>query len=437
MIGAPPIANGKPLSRFLALWNRFRHSAGAKVTTVAYAAIALLMVGPIILAGPTSPEIDYYYFWAAGGMWMDWQSPYSPAYTDLVGSVPPLHSAQDIRPFFYPPNTILLFAPLGLFEYKEAWFLASAMNLSALGLSSVLFARLTRHLGFTDTVLFPALLHFSFICIGWSIGKILFIFAQPMPVIYLGFLLVVLGALEKRTIWTTAGLVLCLLKPNIGLPVAFACLLVRQSREAAVIAGATTGALSLVGLAPGGILSSLRGFFENLALYAHFPENFPSHMSGMNFIAYNVFGADISAFVWLGASIAVVAAAWIADRHSTFDHHQNTDLVIFAMTTALFFLPGHNNYFIPATALIVWLARKPDHFFVAALAGFVLITQAFGATHALHQSGVDDPVTYLAAMTTAGISLIFATHLSRRFEWSRPALKRSIGRDPDRASGPG
>ncbi len=399
------------------LYRQLRHGAGGRILVVAYSIIAFATIIQPMIAGPREYPIDFYYFWAAGSLWADGASPYSPIFFSFFDTYPEIHSGSAIRPFFYPPNIIVLFAPLGIFGMYGAWSLMSLANLSALLLAGLLIAKLTRHIGLTKTLLYPTLLHFSIICLGWSIGKLFFIHAQPMPIIYAAFLSVVIGAIERRKIPIILGLTVCLMKPGLGLPIAFACLLTAHTRTPALLAGIITAILCAVGLASGGIITNSMQFLENLSLYSQYPENSAIQMSGFGLLVSYLLGSAPSVFIWLALCLFVVAAMRLhmaaALASTGREENDAAALIIFAAAAALLLIPGHNNYFLPATAVLVWVARdiRPDFFL--ALAGYFLICQAYGLTFVFAYDDSVHAVINLAVLCTVGAGFMFAV-LCRR-----------------------
>ncbi len=395
----------------------FRAGPWGQGAAILAGALGLIAIVPEILTYPKPYAVDYHYFWAAGRVWFEGGSPYGPGFAEFFASQP-IPDKDDIpRPFFYPPNAIALYWPLGRFDHADAWLVISLMNFLALALASYLFARLCRAVGLSTTYLYPALLHFGFICIGWSIGKILFVFAQPILVIYAGFLLVLLGALERRSLWLAIGLVICLLKPQIGLAVFFACLLHNRSRAAALAAGAVTALLCLVGFWSGGVLDNFSNYISGFNLYSNFYENQPERLSGLGYILMTIAGVDIGKLAPLGFLLVLIAVA--AYRGRTSDVPQRDarlpELIIFSCVATLFFLPSHNNYYVPLTAALAYLVRERRDGDIVLLAAFALLTQSLSISNAWINVFGGALYETVALVDTVAIAIVFSIVFARYF----------------------
>ncbi len=398
------------------------HGSGGRFVIIAYALIAGASIVPIILSGPRIYPIDFYYFWGAGSVWAEGLSPYGTDYITFLESHKHLHDTDELRPFFYAPNAIALFYPLGLFDHRVAWFLLSGINLLALVWTGFLAAKVSQTLGLTKTLLYPSLLHFAVICLGWGIGKLLFVHAHPTPIYYLGFMLVFSGVLYRRTVPITLGLTLALLKPNLGLPISFACMFIPMARMPAILAGAITGVFAILGAWSGGAIENSLLFLENLQAYSEFPENYPQHLSGASFVVHAISGAHPSAFFWLFVTLAAIGGA-AAFRKSGIrsNSYANADLLMISLITSFALLPGHNNYFLPATFAVIWLARKVDPAFCIGFLGAILISQAHRAALALGALSDAHPMLNVALVTTFGIGLLSGAYFVRM------AAPRQIG----------
>ena len=126
---------------------------------------------------------------------------------------------------------------------------------------------------------------------------------------FFGQALLIYGAVKGRQAFVVVGLVIVLLKPQLGLIYAVVLMFDRRTWLSVLVAGAITGALALPALLIGGPEVVIRQFLSGVAAYASRIENLPDAVSGLGNFLWLVSGIAFSSFVWLGfAAIAAVIA---------------------------------------------------------------------------------------------------------------------------------
>ncbi len=328
-----------------------------QISIILFALLGGAVIFPQILTHPQSFPVDFNYLWGAGQMWAQLESPYSANYhAFLLEQGVPQYAGAPV-PFFYPPNAILLIGPFGLLSLKSASIVFTAANLAALLASSFLFARITKLLGASRDIVFPFLLHVGLIAAGWNAGKIIFAYNAPMLITYLGVVMVCYATLSQRSWYLIIGLVITLMKPQIGIALLIPCLFSPSLRRGAIYAIAITGVASLIGLAPGGIIPSLQNFLSNLSAYGDFYANLTEHTSGLGFAILMLTGIDLSAFILLALMIGVLMSTlyWV-ERLIPISRQRDIAFMALAIVMACTFLPSHNNYLIVLMPVIFWLS---------------------------------------------------------------------------------
>lgn len=337
--------------------------------TISRASIILLaLVGgtviiPQILTHPQSFPVDFNYLWGAGKMWAQFQSPYSAEYSAFLNEQSILQYEGASVPYFYPPNSILMVAPLGLLSLQSASVAFTLANLAALIASSLLFARITKLIGVSIDLAYPFLLHLGLISAGWYAGKIIFAYNAPMLITYLGVIMVLYSILSQRSWYLIIGLVIVLIKPQIGIALLIQCLLSPSLRRSAFFAVGITGLASIIGLLPGGVIQSLQNFFGNLSVYSGFYANLTEHTSGLGFAIYVFTGHDLSAFLLLSLMIGFILSYifWLT-RKNPASPERDFAFAAFTIAVACVFLPSHNNYLIVFMPVLLWLTRDARPF---------------------------------------------------------------------------
>lgn len=383
------------------------------IAALAAAMAGVLAITPEILEYPKTAPRDFPYFWAAGTFWWHFESPYQPAYQAFLASQDLVYINDAPRPFFYPPNAIWLYLPLGPFGDATAWRILSTINFTALLVSSYLFARIGRHIGVFKQIAVPALLHIALITLVWSDGVRLYSDAQPSQVIYCGALLAMLGAWKRQAALIIIGLTITLIKPQLGAPLLLAFLLLPQTRLAALCAGAVTAALSLIGLSQGNPLEIAHMFVENIAQYTSFNENRANRLSGLGYIYHITLGGLASPLILLVMTFSsiIIGKFLISRSQREISREAMMTFALFALIAAFFFTPSHNNHYLPVTAAIVWLWRTPGASAIIASVAYGLIMVSPDIAMIIDRT--TDPYERVAAIDTAAITILFVVLVSK------------------------
>lgn len=363
----------------------------------------------VVTMHPRPFAADFYYFYGAGKAWISFASPYSDAFAEVFRNYAQTdphvahfdslrnHDGLD-KEFPYPPNSIVLVFWLGLFEPAGASLFWAVMNIIALAYASYAFAKLTQRLNIPLSMFGAIAIHISLISLVWASGEVIMSAGATTFVTYAGALAAIEGACAKSQKKIAIGVLLCLLKPQIGLPIVLILLMRQDCRNAAFIGVAATVALCFIGLIPDAPQSPFL-FLESLKAYNAYPENSMLHLSGLSFVIDYFFGIELSSFVLLGlASIATIAITY---RHIQNDHLGDaTALLRTAMISSIGFLllfPSHNNYYIMLVPVLLLMKDMSNR--MRALTGICLLMNAFAfpVSIALENTGVGY-IVYTAAM---------------------------------------
>lgn len=311
-----------------------------------FGAMGLANIAPHVLNGhPRDIPVDFSAFWAAGKSWTAGATPYGDAYLQVFRThdIPHLHDRPP--PYFYPPNTILLTLGLGFLNFSAASAVFAWLNLAAFIAAALLFAALFSRPANAGRFAFYTLLYMCVCGLFWKAGEVVFLQNTPAFLFYAAFMACLLGVAKNKSWLFGFGLFLALMKPQFGLPLLVAGLLMPSTRKASAAAALATWVAALAGLMAGAP-QSLTMFLKNVAAYGAYSENAPLNVSGVGHLTYLVTGFDISKVVLLISAIGLIG---VAARWSKLDRESagwSVAFVLFAGISSSFILPSHNNYYL-------------------------------------------------------------------------------------------
>lgn len=369
----------------------------------AFGVLALANMWPYVAIEPHPRAFpaDFNPLWGAGKAWIDGRSPYLDYHAQALDAADAPHLHDDPPPYFYPPATIVVFGPLGILSLGAASFVWSIVTFASLIASSVFFAALCAAATIRRRiVLFMA--HLGVVGLGWDAADVIGAHNNGDFFFYAAFTAALLGAARAASgggsVLFVIALTVTLMRPQFGLVLWTAAMVVPSLRAGAIAAALATAALSLAGLWNEGLFAALRAFLANLSVYGAYPENAVQHTSGASFLAWATTGLDASPFLW--ASLAVVVSAFVASKVRA-----AAPVALLSATCAgLFLLPAHNTYYLAFTpALLLFSGRS----FCAAtmLFGGLLLMKTWTLARALSDAGAGYLQLNSAAIDTLGAGL--------------------------------
>ncbi len=329
--------------------------------------------------------IDYSYLYVAGRVWGEGASPYNNGYLTMASAL----TGRDLTPFAYPPNWWGPSQLLALFDPATSNFLWFALSMAFLGVSAWILARVTlrNQAGFTPLaktlatvdnnttgVALLACLLAGFIAATKAAGSQAYL-GQTSLLIMLGQCLLLLGVVERRQWAVGVGVAVLLLKPQMGIPFAFALLFPRETRMPTIIAGVTTAIISLPALMLGGPVNVLKQFYANVSEYGTRAENVADATSGLGNFLYRATGMQLSALVWLGLAMIGGLAAWLPLKRLMGQEHTTLALLISTTLSIFMFIPLHDWDFVWFTPLLPLLFFMRGPALVLGIVAAVLMTR--------------------------------------------------------------
>lgn len=274
-------------------------------------------------AGPMA--IDFTHIWTAGKVWADGHTPYGPAFSEAGGAFQSYNSA----PFVYPPNWHALSRALAFLDPASAnsvWFVLCQFMLA---LSCWLLAKSFLHFRFHMMPWARALIPARPTAAGAAViacaiaaliavskaAQVSAYLGQVSMLIFLGQSCLIFGVVRSNRPMTTLGLVLLLLKPQLGLPYAAALAFDRKQWPQVAAAAAASLALAAPAFLSQSPMDMAHDFSANLKTYGERAENAITAMSGIGNLLYRATGAGPSILIWVSAASALgVAGGFLLKR---------------------------------------------------------------------------------------------------------------------------
>ncbi len=330
-------------------------------------------------------SIDYSYLYVAGRLWGENISPYGDALPQAARAI----VGRDLVAFAYPPNWYGLSRLLALFDpatsnfvwfglstamlIASAWLIATAMMSFRAAFTPLAKTAAPLATGSSGLVLM-AVLFAGFVAAtkGAGVGAYL---GQTSMLAFFGQALLIYGAVKSRQAFVVVGLVILLLKPQLGLVYAVVLLFGRRTWLSVLIASAITGVLALPALLIGGPGDVIRQFLSGVTGYGSRVENAPDAMSGLGNFLWRVSGVEVSSFAWLGfAAIAAVIASPLLDQRLGAVNRPLAAIIAATLCAGLL-IPLHDWDFLLFAPLVGFLFFLDGWALILALAAALLLTR--------------------------------------------------------------
>jgi hypothetical protein len=353
---------------------------------LAFFSLALAYLAFKVFQRAPQAGFDYRYMWMAGELWSRGINPYDPAYREIGAAI--IQSGHVPTMWPYPPNWFVPSVAMAALDLNASAVAFNILDILFLVLSSALLTlalyrppavRSAR--GLPGELLLALrdpraafFLHFGLIA-GMEATALVLSVGQNSILIYLGVALLIFGAAKRRPVWMIAGLVIVLLKPQVGVVFAAVAMLERRNWKTVVLAGVAAALLS----APALISSPTAplDWLANLSRYDGMnTANAPAAMTGVRNLVFDVFGADIgnmaSAAITLAVAMGLCLTAnrWSARELDTADRMALTAAVCVALA------PLHHYDLVLVGAALLPLARGRPWDWALAAAGAALLWRA-------------------------------------------------------------
>ncbi|MEO1042564.1 MAG: glycosyltransferase family 87 protein [Pseudomonadota bacterium] len=375
-------------------------------------------------------EVDFKYVWYAGEMWNAGESPYDPAFSGAASGS--FLVDNELDRWLYPPTWWPLSSGLALLNYETAtwlWRFFTAASIAA----SIMLAFLSLRKTNPDA--------------GWLVlGITLFIAAtsQATPTLLylgqttmiagLGLALILYGWSHQRKSLIVAGLVLAMLKPQIGiLGVALLGMSFDQWRNI-TIAGAISLLIAMPAFWTGGIMGVTTGFLDALRYHGTLDVNAPGVTTGLQHIVDAATGISTGSIPMIVMALITVIAMKLGIDRLTKHQLVNTDDALLLSIAGIaiatcFWIPLHGyDLVIFYLAIPVLFIRCPPFCKIGVLIGILgtwragKVSEIFGGL--IETGGIDLHARLLSlSLTAAGLvffsALFFEAWRTNRHQASR------------------
>ncbi len=360
------------------------------------AAFGILGISAIYFLSKTlffqGETLDFKYLWLAGELWEQGLNPYGDVYVQAGreiftnGNVPTW--------MVYPPSWYPIARLLSLFPYSVANLIWLNFSMIAIVLGFFVCTDTFRRTGPAATLLETSGM-VAFLGLG-SIMAIAVSVGQTSPLFFLGFALFWRGwSLQRHTAFIV-GLIILMLKPNIGLPFAILALTRPFFWRPVLIGGAITILMAIPSFFPEKSISILTDYLAQLGQYGSAVWNGPANMTGLRNLVYLISGHDMSSFL-LTPTAAILSGIYGLVTLNKVDITPDRQLMmVLALTT--FLVPMHTYDFLVLAPMLLWLHREPWKIRVALGAAMLVLLRV---NNVANVTGL----TYLAETYAPGSTL--------------------------------
>ncbi len=287
-------------------------------------------------------DLSFRYIWIAGSIWLDGGNPYGEEYFQLSSE---LFEGFNGQPFYYPPNWWAVAQSFALFDYSVAMEIWRFISISCVLASSLFLYRALK--SSIDTVGVPYMIFYTGLVSLMQITAVVLATGQTVILMYLGMALTASGVLKTNRVLTVIGLSILLLKPQIGVPLCCALLMVRKHQITVLWTGIVGILLAAPAFVITGPVTTLKTYFNGLSQHANFPSNAPEVSTGLkNILAYTMQSTPSSTSLMIIAILVVLVVGYLANRKSEKITSERQDkfnilYMILAVSLVAFFSPLH------------------------------------------------------------------------------------------------
>ncbi len=300
------------------------------------------------------PEVDFRYFWLAGRMWGLGLDPYSPAFATTGATLLPKGSG--VYYWLYPPAWWSICTPLSLLGLQDALTVWRVIGcLAALAGTALVVSSLTE--GQPRPLRAVAMAGTCALAVAIEATRNALVGGQSSLIVYFGVALLVTGRLRASKPLFVCGMVLALLKPQVGLPLLLVFATVREYRRLALTALAVTLVLAAPQWVVHGPILSLRELLSNMKQFDTLPSNTPLTLSGPAHLLARA-GVTLPTRAAFGLALAgLLPAVWLLRRAP-----RAPDGLLLALAVIVGLAPLHNydmTLLVIVAALLVTRAPRP------------------------------------------------------------------------------
>ena len=383
------------------------------------------------------PGYDFKFIWIAGEVWSRELSPYSDAYNSIARTL--INQGHVPTIWAYPPNWWLpsiLVAQIDLELSFRLWSLSSA---ALLLVTSIMLAQAYLTVFSAPHLNIPLLGPFT---IGsWQLASLIFFASATLEataigfaagqtgiLVFFGIALLLWGECKKHPWACVAGLILIMLKPQLGIGVGLVYLLSGQGRWRNVFWGA---ALTVAMTFPAfwtdpnllaGLLQNLRDY-DGVSL-----ANAPQAMTGLRLVAWALFTYDLHSALALAVGLVLTLQLCFGPWRIARAKHPGTFLwhsisICIAVSIAVLPLHYYDSVITPVLLFALISARRAT--MIVGVVGVLAIWRAdqIGTAIGLYDPAV--PIFEGSILATIGSLLLSVSTIMSVARWQDYAKPNS------------
>lgn len=383
-------------------------------------AVALLTVlagiGFIVLRlrAQTIESMDFRYIWLAGDLWARHLNPYGPDY--VAAGATRFPTGYPVAGWVYPYHWYVPARAAALLPPTQAFAVWLAVTTVALAIAGRWAIAAARAIGATPGI---AMILFG---IGYATTGSVVTFAlregQPAVPAACGVALCLYGVARDKRWMTVCGLVLAMLKPQLGLPFAAALCFMPRGLVTALIATAATILACVPAFLASGMADQVHGLLvSNSGNYQQVSVNTADMMSGLPHVIARLTGWSMSIPLSMVLAALAAAAATFLLRHRS-DRERKTLFIglTCAITVAVIGLHPFDLLIVLFTLPLLGELRPAQRW--TAMAGFAL----FWRPEALDKV-IPGDANLTPTVATAAVFLILAA-------WTMRAVHGGASHEP-------
>lgn len=314
-------------------------------------------------------SMDFRYVWLAGDLWGRGVNPYGPDY--ITEGATRFPTGYAIASWAYPFHWYLPARVAALLPPEPAFAVWLALTTLALAGAGWLVVAAARALGATPGL--PAILFaIGYVASGSVVGYDLRA-GQPAVIAECGVAMLLYGVARERSGWAIAGLVLAMLKPQIGLPFATALCFMPGGIRAAAVAGALTIAACVPAFLASGLADQLHGLLVvSQGNYQTVSYNTAAKMTGLPHLVdvMTPWTLSIMASMLLAAALTAVSTLLLRGRPP---RERRVSFIGLTCATTAFIVGLHTYDLVIVLFTLPLLGTLRRDARLAALAGFALL----------------------------------------------------------------
>lgn len=249
---------------------------------------------------------DFRLIWLAGEVWMSGENPYSEDFnlTYLVH----FGSQRASHFWVYPPYWYTVSTALNQLEFREAVLIWNLVSYAALWGGAISLVSALEAVGYR--VGMPSVLIIGSIASLLQATPFSIALGQTSLLLFIGVSLFIVGSLREKLLFVVIGLLLAMLKPQVGVLLLTFSVVNRRLQPAAVLVLAILSVASLPAIYVGGFIETVFGFIENIISYnaSDAVANLPEHLLGVQKML-SIANFDVSSLILILISVFLIAIA--------------------------------------------------------------------------------------------------------------------------------